>query len=45
MKMENKNFLKILGSKPNSFKEESKLIIKTLIKNKNKLINYKKSLI
>ena len=45
MKMENKNFLKILGPKSNSFREESKSIIKILIKNKNKIINYKKSLI
>ena len=45
MKMENKNFLKILGSKPYFFKEESKSIIKTLIKNKKKIIKYKKSLI
>ena len=45
MKMENRNFLKILRTKPISFKQESKSIIKILIRNKNKIINYKKSLI
>ena len=45
MKMENKKFLKILDSKPTSFKEESVSIIKILIKNKNRIIKYKDSLI
>ena len=45
MKMENKNFLKVLKSNPINFKDESKLIIKSLIKNKFKIIKYKKSLI
>ena len=45
MKMENKKFLKILDSKPTSFKEESVSIIKILIKNKNRIIKYKESLI
>ena len=45
MKMKNKNFLKILKSNPINFKDESKLIIKLLIKNKIKIIKYKKSLI
>ena len=43
--MENKNFLKILKSNPTNFKDESKLIIKSLIKNKIKIIKHKKSLI
>lgn len=45
MKMENRNFLKILRAKPISFEQESESIIKILIKNKNKIIKYKKSLI
>ena len=45
MKMENKNFLKILKSNPINFKDESKLIIKSLIKNKIKIIKHKKPLI
>ena len=45
MKMENKNFLKILNSKPKLFNEESKVIIKTLLNNKSKILRFKKSFI
>ena len=45
MKMENKNFMRILNSKPSTFKKESMRIIDTLIKNKFKILRYKNSLL
>ena len=45
MRMENKNFLKILNTKPKLFNNESKLIIKKLINNKSRIARFKKSLI
>ena len=45
MRMENRNFLKILNTKPKLFNNESKLIIKKLINNKSRIARFKKSLI
>ncbi len=45
MRMQNINFMKILKSKPINFREESKHIIRTLIRYKAKIIKYKKALL
>ena len=45
MEMENKNFLKLLKSKPVVFSKESKIIIKDLLPYKKNIKKFKKSLI
>lgn len=44
MKMVNKNFMKLLNSKPICFSNESKIIMNDLMKNKKKILKFKKSL-
>ena len=45
MRMENKEFLKILKSKPIFLKKEAGFIIKSLIENKKLIERHKKSLL